>query len=141
MKVVFKDRKDIFLDVSFDNFKNYYTVKTLSLKQVLLGQMTFKIDQESCVRKIWLYKIETFGENQHNGIGSKMLNFLERFAIQKRIFYIEGKYFPENEFAKDFYEHRGYTIEKDGYDWFVCKNLNRQEKLNETPRTLQQQVF
>ncbi|NCB48396.1 MAG: GNAT family N-acetyltransferase [Clostridia bacterium] len=138
MKVVFKDKKDIFLDISFDSFKNYYTVRTFSLKNVLLGQMTFKIDQESFTKKIWLYKIETYGENQHNGIGSKMISFLERFAIQKRIYYIEGKYFPENDKAKDFYEHRGYTIEKDGYDWFVCKSLNHQENVVKIPQNSQQ---
>lgn len=140
MKVVFDDRTDIFLNVDYNSIRNYYTVSALSLDNILLGQMTFKVNKDSFIRKIWLYKIETFSDNQHKGIGSKMLRYLENFARQNQIYYIEGKYFPENEFAKDFYEHRGYLIEKDGYDTLVCKSLSKDDEIYKAQQSLQQQM-
>lgn len=130
MKVVFKDRKDFYLNITCDDLNDFYTVKALSFAEVLLGAMTFKTKQENYCKKIWLYKIETFGEHQQKGVGTKLINFLEFFAQQNGVRFIEGKYYPENDRTKSFYEHRGYSIEKDGYDWFVYKNLNFSDEKN-----------
>ena len=57
MKVYFKDKKDLYLEVTYDDFNNYYAVKAMSFDDVLLGILNFKIIQENFYKKIWLYKI------------------------------------------------------------------------------------
>jgi len=122
MEVFFLDTKKIKLIVDFSKKYKYYTVSALAKNKILLGEMTFKIGD---YRNIWLYKIATIDKYQKQGIGSKLLNYLEFFANEHRIKQIEGKYFPSNGSAKSFYENRGYTIEKEGYDWVVYKYINQ----------------
>jgi len=131
MKVDFKDNKNIFLEVSFDNLNNYFTVNALSCDNVVLGFITFSIKQGCFCKKIWINKIETVEEHREKGVGSKLINYLENFAKENRIGYIEGKFFPSNASAKNFYEHRGYSIEQDGYEKFVCKSISQNEKKKE----------
>lgn len=130
MRVDFKDRNDLYLEVAYDDFKDYYAVKAMSSADDLLGLLTFKIKQENYYKKIWLYIIETYGKNQHKGVGSKMIIFLEDFAKQNKVRYIEGKYYPENKEAVKFYEKRGYVLDIDGYEQLICKNIDQKSELD-----------
>ena len=130
MKVYFKDKKDLYLEVTYDDFNNYYAVKAMSFDDVLLGILNFKIIQENFYKKIWLYKIETFSEHQYKGVGSKMIIFLENFAKQNKVRYIEGRYYPENKDVVKFYKKRGYMPEIDGYEQLICKDIDQKDELD-----------
>jgi GNAT superfamily N-acetyltransferase len=129
MKVLFEDMKDVYLDVVYDESKDYYEAYAMkkNLKKPM-AFMSFKITFDGYKREIWLYKIETYKKYQHKYIATHLLKFLEKFAKEKRIGYIEGKYFPENKFAEGFYKRNGYSIYQDGYLWFVDKYLDENQE-------------
>ena len=108
-------------DVKIKNFvnDNYYAIEVVLNKKVA-GTATFKKNGN----KIWLYKIKTNEEFQHQGIGGAVIDTLELFAMKNNCHYIEGKFFPENEHAKQFYENRGYDIYKDNYETYIYKMLD-----------------
>ena len=49
---------------------------------------------------------------------------LEYFALQNRAQVVEGKFYPENEFAKPFYNKYGYSIDKEDYETYIYKTLD-----------------
>ena len=53
---------------------------------------------------------------------------MEYTTLDTRKTSIDGKFYPDNEFAKPFYEHRGFDITKDGYETYVGKYLNDKQK-------------
>ncbi len=101
---------------------DYYVIKILN-KNGTMGYLTFKIKHESYANIIWLNKIETYKKFAHQGVGTALIQLLEYFAYKNNINYIEGKFYPDNEYAKPFYEKYGYKIEKEYYETFVSKRL------------------
>lgn len=149
MKVFFEDRNDLHINLEIETNSNFHLANAMNQTEEILGYVSFYVIIENNRKRIWLNKIATDKEYRNIGIGSKLLEFLECYARRKRIYYIEGRYFPENESAKSFYENRGYSIEKDGYDTFVCKNLPysaaQDEKIifkeEQTPEQIEQELF
>ncbi len=110
--------------------KDFYKVKVFDLQNNEIGGISFKLKIND--RLTWLYKIEVCQDYQNNGIGKILLEFLEFVSLQRRIYFVEGKFFPKNQNAKFFYLKNGYNIEKDGYETFVYKSLdyNNEKKKN-----------
>lgn len=131
MKVFFEDRDDFYIDLEIEQTSNFHLANAMSNAEEILGYISFYVIIENNRKRIWLNKIATGKEHQNKGVGSKLLEFMECFARQKRAYYVEGRYFPENSSAKSFYENRGYSIEKDGYETFVCKNLSYSDSKDE----------
>ncbi len=125
MKVYFDDVSEVYIDLEIEDKNGFYLANAMNDIEEIVGYVAFYVISENNRNRIWLNKIATNKEHQNKGIGSKLLEFLECFARQKRAYFIEGRYFPENKSAKSFYENRGYSIEKDGYDTFVFKYLSR----------------
>lgn len=102
---------------------DYYTIKIMN-ENSTMGYLTFKIKREGYNNSIWLNKIETYKKFAHQGVGTALIQLLEYFAYKNNLQYIEGKFYPDNEYAKPFYEKYSYKIEKEYYETFVSKWLD-----------------
>ena len=117
-----KQNKEITIHlINVDN-ENEYQAQALADNGDIMGSISFLIKRKD--RLVWLRKIETRPEYQHQGVGQALLDTLEYFTIQKRLCMIEGKFYPDNEFARPFYIKNNYSIDKDGYDTFISKYLS-----------------
>lgn len=103
---------------------NDYELVALSDSDAIMGKANFAIISKQ--RKVWLRKIETKPEFQDKGVGQALLDTLEYFTIQKGLKHIEGKFYPDNEYAKPFYLKNDYDIYKEDYETYVEKYLNPQ---------------
>lgn len=108
--------------------KNDYELSALQNGEVM-GTANFAIVSKD--RKVWLRKIETRQEFQNMGVGQALLDVLEYFTIQNGLKHIEGKFYPDNEFARPFYLKNGYDIYKEDYETYVEKFLNPSAVLSE----------
>ena len=118
--------KQINLKFLYNSQDNYYKILALNNENQEMGYLTFKI-KTGFSRKIWLNKIETKPEFQNQKVGTALIGCMEYFASQCNIDFIEGKFYPTNDYAKPFYIKRGYEIYKDEYEWYVDKTLNLQK--------------
>ena len=91
----------------------------------VMGEISFKIKAD----RAWIYSIGTAEKFQNMGVGQTLLNCFEYCCAMKRCQTVEGKYYPSNEFARQFYEKNSYEIYKDGYDCLIYKKLNIKEIL------------
>ena len=112
--------------ITYNAEDRYYTIEVGQGKQVM-GYVTFKTKRETRGNTIWINKIETYEQFAHRGVGTAVIQLLEYFAYKNNISYMEGKFYPDNEYAKPFYEKLGYTIEKEYYETFVYKLLDFKE--------------
>ena len=103
---------------SFDDgiFQAYIEDKSGQIQ----GEITFKIYAD----RTWIYNIHTEEKFQHIGVGQTLLDICEYISAKKRVYIIEGKYFPRNDYAQPFYKKNGYSIDKDDYDLQIYKRLN-----------------
>ena len=83
-----------------------------------------------CSTTIWIYRIEVVEGHKFKGIGQKLLEFVEEYANLNNIKYVEGIFYPTNEYAETFYLKNGYKICKEGYETIVSKyiTLNKENK-------------
>lgn len=102
----------------------------------VVGFVNFKIKSDSW-HNVWLYNIEVNKKYQSNGLGDILIVAFEQVCINSRAFKVEGKYYPTNEKAKPFYVKHGYEIEKDGYDWYVTKDLKTSKDKNKNEEICQ----
>lgn len=109
--------------ILYNGDDDIYRIEVLDGSDVM-GYATFKLKRQRYFDSVWLYKIETNKEYAHKGVGSAVINLLEYFAYQNRAHTVEGKFFPENEYAKPFYDKFGYSIEKEGYETYIYKTLD-----------------
>ena len=123
MMIVKNKNKKYNVVATYYQVDNYYELISYDVSGAQMGKLTFKISNSNN-RQIWLNNIEVYNEYMHKGVGSALMSAFEYIAYRHRIEYIEGKYYPTNEHAKPFYDSLGYTIEKDGYETFVCKRLD-----------------
>ena len=89
----------------------------------IVGFLIYRIHNSTA----WLNKIKVEKDYRCCGIGKTLLNLFENDCINSYRKYIEGKFYPEDEdgyIVKNFYEHNGYSVEKDGYETMIFKNLN-----------------
>ena len=82
-----------------------------------------RLNIEPYSRNLWLTKIFVNESERFKGVGQKLIDALEYFAKSRHIDNIEGKFYPDNLYAKDFYEKNGYEIWKDGYETYVSKSF------------------
>lgn len=71
--------------------------------------------------------IKTFNEFQNLSIATYIERFLSEITTARRVNNISGKFYPDNEFAENFYNSKGYEIVKDGYETFILKNITEKE--------------
>ena len=98
------------LDIKKD--KDFYFVCCVENNKKI-GFISFQIKDG----KTWIYKIETSKNFLHQGIGTALLFAMEYISMLNNVKVVEAKYYPENEFAKPFYEKYGYHIPNQAKDW------------------------
>lgn len=101
----------------------YYTLNAVSVESdESYGSLSFSLEYKE--RRAWLYDINVEEQYQGNGIGQALLTNFERECVNKRLFYVEGKYYPSNSGARMFYVKNNYEIFVDGYEKFISKSLD-----------------
>ena len=105
---------------------DYYSVTCLKNGKEI-GFINFSIKKQ----RTWIHKIKTDNDYLHQGVGTALLYMMEYISMQNRVRTVEGKYLPENKFAKLFYEKYDYRIPNqtkgwDNYDetWTLSKYLD-----------------
>lgn len=71
--------KDENFDMLITRELNYFTISCLSKNDEEMGYASFKIYNNY----LWLYKIETYNNFQHQGIASAIIDLMEYIAIKK----------------------------------------------------------
>ncbi|MBQ7884973.1 MAG: GNAT family N-acetyltransferase [Clostridia bacterium] len=133
------EQEEFEVKIIYDQAENYYTINAYNTHGEVVSFATLKPNYSP--RQMWLYKISTLENYQHKGYATAVLKVMEYLSIQLRFNCIEGKYFPENEHAKTFYDKHGYTVYKDGYESYVTKVLDYEEiKQNIEPNILNYQI-
>lgn len=115
------------IELKYFEDDKFYRADAISEDGQIMGYITFKQHYEN-PRTMWLQKVETYPGFQDRGVGDALLSVMEYTALQTRKTSIDGKFYPDNEHAKPFYEHRGYDITKDGYETYVGKYLSDKQK-------------
>ena len=108
---------------------DYYSLNAWSKDNKEMGFLTYKIMSDG----IWVLKLETYEEYQNKGVASALMDLLEYECKKNCKDVIEGKFYPSNQFAKPFYENRGYLIEHETYGQTIFKYIPK----NETEATKQ----
>ena len=106
----------------------FYDIRCYDNSEKEMGLITFKF----LPKKVWLYKVETHPEFAHQGVATALIQTMEYVCMKNNVNYMEAKYYPENEFAKPFYEKHKYNLPNqnvngwDGYDetWTMFKYLD-----------------
>ena len=115
--------------VNTDNLNNY-RISAITDNGDEMGFATFSIKKKD--RSVWLRKIETNPQYQNLGVAKAILDVLEYFAVDNRLCLIEGKFYPDNEFAKPFYKKNNYDIHKEDYETYVSKYIGHESVSDET---------
>ena len=117
--------KSITYDLHLEYFDDddFFCLSLFNDEYEELGYLTFKAKSKP-YRHIYINKIKNKSSQQRKGIGSALIQALEFIAYVKNIPQIEGKFYPENEYAKPFYEKHGYKIQKEYYEVEILKQLD-----------------
>ncbi len=110
-----------------------------------LYSITVYDNTNSEIASVWFYlknrtcyinRIEIKKENySHMGIGTILLNHMERFAMKNYCYNIDGRFYPFGELGKHaraFYIKNNYQIYKDGYETYIGKTLTRTDNEEKT---------
>ena len=119
------EKEEFEVKIFYDELNKFYTINAYSPRGEVACYATIK--PQYSPRQMWLNKIETKQGFQHKGYATAVLKVVEYLTHNLRYNWIEGKYYPENEHAKPFYDKHGYTIYKDDYETFVTKTLDYDE--------------
>ena len=108
---------------SFNKKEKYFI--TYNEKSRIIGFILFSISEED--NSIFLELIAVNQNNKNSGIGSKMLDELENFAIDNNIKYINVGTQVNNISAQNFYIKNGFKHKENNsiYHWW---RLNKEEK-------------
>ena len=129
--------KQQIINVQIKNDGNFYEmIATDDKTGEKIGFVNFSIKHQMYGRQAWLQKIYVEDKIQNNGYGKTLLYAFEKFCIDNRAEYIEGKYYPENDTAVHFYKHNNYVVEVDGYDQLITKSLDKQ-KVEDNYKTIE----
>ena len=90
-----------------------------------IGSLSFFFKNQDRERVSWLNKIEVEKKYQAKGVGYGLLKVFEQFSASRQYLTIEGKYYPTNERAKQFYLRNGYMIYREGYNQELFKRLDK----------------
>ena len=132
IKVGLSDSRNITHDVQFYDKGKSFEIKCDNGEGQEMGYVNFAINKEYGSRQLWLYKIKTYDEFQHQGVGSALITALEFFAYMRNISVVDGKFYPDNEFAAPFYEKYGYSIYHEDYFTGVGKRIDFEKFEQET---------
>lgn len=116
MKATFttsRNDKKVVYDMKIEKDGDVYEINCLDKSGQSMGFVTFEFFN----KYLWIYKIETKEEFQHQGVGSALLKMIEYFAMQNGKNQIEAKYYPSNQYAKPLYEKHGYFIPNQKGTW------------------------
>lgn len=119
------EKEEFNVGILHEQLDDFYTINAYNSKGEVVCTATAK--PQRLLSQMWLYKISTKEGYQHKGYATAVLKTLEYLTQYLRYRWIEGKFYPDNEFAKPFYDKHGYTIYKDGYETFVIKTLDYDE--------------
>lgn len=126
---VFRDKEGL-----SDNIKFFRAVATDDNFNEM-GYANFTIKDDGTV---WLYHIKTDEKYYHQGVATVLINAMEYFAVTGyRAKMIEGKFYPENEFAEGFYNKNDYDIIEDSYNYYILKSLRRDDVLKKAQKLFQ----
>ena len=110
--------------------ENLYKIICLSKENEEMGFVSFSIKENL----VWILKLETNPKFARLGVASAIVDIMEYFAVNNGITRIEGKFYPDNQFARPFYEKNGFFVPNatkswDDYDetWTLFKNLDKQQ--------------
>ena len=108
------EQEDFEVKIVYNQAENFYTINAYNTKGEVVCRATFKTSYSP--RQIWLYKIATAENYQHKGYATAVIKAMEYFAFKSRFDQIEGKYYPENEHAKSFYDkHKPFKAKRKFY--------------------------
>ena len=107
-------------ELLYDRHKDYYTLNCLNADGEKMGYLTFKMNAG---QKAWIYYVYTNEKFYHQGVGRALLQTFEKIAFENGIRFVEGKFYPENQYARPLYNKTGYKIERDGYETLIYKTL------------------
>ncbi len=125
--------------LNYDNIKNmekdfdysivgtqdddFYSLKAIENRTgEICGSISFGLKYKE--RHAWLQNIEVKEDFKKNGIGQALLTNFENICVQKRLFTVEGKFYPKDDHAKSFYEKNNYKIEQEDYGKEIFKRLD-----------------
>ena len=129
-----KQNKEINIQlINTDNDKEFQA-RAIADNGDVMGTAYFSVNRKE--RKLWLRKIETKPKYQNLGIGKALLDTLEYFTIQNRLCVIEGKFYPDNEYARPFYLKNGYDIYKEDYETYVGKYISHESLAEEDKKRI-----
>lgn len=129
-----KQNKPININLVNVDGMNEYRISAIADNGDEMGFAVFSVKKQD--RKVWLRKISTKPEYQNLGVAKAMLDVLEYFTVQHRLCMIEGKFYPDNEYAKPFYQKNNYDIYKEDYDTFVSKYIGHDSISDETKQRI-----
>lgn len=132
LKVRFKDRQDLVLEVSCDKEKGgedseiedlyYFCATALNKDNKEMGSLRFQIENDYYV---FFCVIDVKDEFKSQGVGTKLVEFLEYAAQQKGLDNIVGDLDTDDKTAPIFYNKRGYNIlHMDAVTDVVQKNID-----------------
>lgn len=116
------EQEEFEVKVLYDKADDFYTINALNTKGEVVCTATAK--PQRSLSQMWLYKISTVEGYQHKGYATAVIKTLEYLTSYIRYSWIEGKFYPDNQYAKPFYDKHGYTIYKDDYETFVTKTID-----------------
>lgn len=138
MKIKVKDKTFNIVE-NYDEIENFYSYKAMDGNEEM-GFINFKDSKIYGKRSFWIYKIEVNEKYQHQGVGQALLNAMEVTALDKRVQFILGKFYPTNQYAKPFYLKNGYTISRED-DWEIEKVLDFDKVKNQSKEYLVDDKF
>ena len=118
-------RNEFNLKVFYYTKDKYYEIKAYNCLKQEVARITFIAKKQ--YRYIWLNKISTDEKYQHKGYGTALIYAFEYVAKVLKFDQIEGNFYPENDYAKPFYDKHEYVIYKDGYQTLIMKSLDYEE--------------
>lgn len=95
-----------------------------------VGFVYYRINKESD-NSIFLINIDIATYCQSRGLGQFLFDLLYNDAILEKVYFIEGKYAPTNNYARPFYIKNGCEIYKDCYESYVRKDIPINAKEND----------
>ena len=104
--------------------KQYYQTVAYNNDGEELGYVNFELKSH----KVWIWSIGTREKFQFKGVGQTLLEVMEYMAISNKCMSIEGKFYPSNSYAKQFYLKNGYEINDDDYDQFVSSYITKERE-------------
>lgn len=115
------DNKNRLFNAKVNRFENNIFQAYIENKNgELMGEITFKIYGN----KTWIFSISTEKIFQRSGVGKALISICEFISAKKRVQKIEGKFCPQNDAARPFYEKNGYQIMNDSYNSYIYKVLD-----------------